>query len=68
MTNAAEHYERTNFDLYKDDICLVLTLTHVLMDNILHKKAMFLSFYKIYMRLKHMLSYISNTYNIQISV
>ena len=21
-TNAAEHYERTKFDLYKDDICL----------------------------------------------
>ena len=27
-TNAAEHYERTKFDLYKDDICLVLTLTY----------------------------------------
>ena len=34
-TNAAEHYERTKFDLYKDDICLVLTLTYVLMDNFL---------------------------------
>ena len=33
--NAAEHYERTKFDLYKDDICLVLTLTYVLMDNFL---------------------------------
>ena len=32
-TNAAKHYERTKFDLYKDDICLVLTLTYVLMDN-----------------------------------
>ena len=32
-TNAAEHYERTMFDLYKDDICLVLTLTYFLMDN-----------------------------------
>ena len=32
-TNAAEHYERTPFDLYKDDICLVLALTYVLMDN-----------------------------------
>jgi hypothetical protein len=29
-TNAAEHYERTKFDLYKDDICLVLTLTYIL--------------------------------------
>ena len=34
-TNAAEHYERTKFDVYKDDICLVLTLTYVLMDNFL---------------------------------
>ena len=34
-TNATEHYERTKFDLYKDDICLVLTLTYVLMDNFL---------------------------------
>ena len=34
-TNAAEHYERTKFDLYKDDICLVLTLTYVIMDNFL---------------------------------
>jgi hypothetical protein len=34
-TNAAKHYERTKFDLYKDDICLVLTLTYVLMDNFL---------------------------------
>ena len=34
-TSAAEHYERTKFDLYKDDICLVLTLTYVLMDNFL---------------------------------
>jgi hypothetical protein len=33
--NAAEHFERTKFDLYKDDICLVLTLTYVLMDNFL---------------------------------
>ena len=33
--NDAEHYERTKFDLYKDDICLVLTLTYVLMDNFL---------------------------------
>ena len=32
-TNAAEYYERTKFDLYKDDICHVLTLTYVLMDN-----------------------------------
>ena len=29
-TNAAEHYERTKFELYKDNICLVLTLTYVL--------------------------------------
>ena len=28
-----EHYERTKFDLYKDDIYLVLTLTYVLMNN-----------------------------------
>ena len=34
-TNAAEYYERTKFDLYKDDICLVLTLTYILMDNFL---------------------------------
>ena len=34
-TNAAEHYERTKFDLYKDDICLDLTLTYVLMDTFL---------------------------------
>ena len=34
-TNAAEHYERTKFDLYKDDIFPVLTLTYVLMDNFL---------------------------------
>ena len=34
-TNAADHYEITKFDLYKDDICLVLTLTYVLMDNFL---------------------------------
>ena len=34
-TKAAEHYERTKFDSYKDDICLVLTLTYVLMDNLL---------------------------------
>ena len=34
-TNAAEHYERAKFDLYKDDICLVLTLTYVPMDNFL---------------------------------
>ena len=34
-TNAAEYYERTKFDLYKDDNCLVLTLTYVLMDNFL---------------------------------
>ena len=35
-TNAVEYYERTKFDLYKDDICLVLTLTsYVLMDNFL---------------------------------
>ena len=36
-TNAAEHYERTKFDLYKDDICLsdITTLTYVLMDNLL---------------------------------
>jgi hypothetical protein len=34
-TNAAEHYERTKFDLYKDDLCLILTLTYVLMDNFL---------------------------------
>ena len=33
-TNAAEHYEKTRFDLYKDDIFPVLTLTCVLMDNI----------------------------------
>ena len=32
---SAEHYERTKFDLYKDDICLDLTLTYVLMDNFL---------------------------------
>ena len=32
---AAEHYERTKFALYKDDICLVLTLIYVLMDNFL---------------------------------
>ena len=32
-TNASEHYERTKFDLYKDDICLVLTLAYVLIDN-----------------------------------
>ena len=32
-TKTAEHYKRTKFDLYKDDICLVLTLTYVLMDN-----------------------------------
>ena len=31
-TNAAEHYERKKFDLYKDDI---LTLTYVLIDNFL---------------------------------
>ena len=30
-TNVAEHYERTKFDLYKDDICIILTLTYVLM-------------------------------------
>ena len=35
LTNAAEHNERTKFDLYKDDICLILTLTYVLMDNFL---------------------------------
>ena len=34
-TNAAEHYERTKFDLYKDKICPVLTLTYVLMNNFL---------------------------------
>ena len=34
-TNAAEHYERTKFDLYNNDICLVFTLTYVLMDNFL---------------------------------
>ena len=34
-TNAAEHYERTKFDLYKDDILSVLTLIYVLMDNFL---------------------------------
>ena len=34
-TNAADHYEITKFDLYKDDIFLVLTLTYVLMDNFL---------------------------------
>ena len=28
-------YERTKFDLYKDNICLFLTLTYVLMDNFL---------------------------------
>jgi hypothetical protein len=32
-TNAVEHYERTKFDLYKDNICLVLNLTYILMDN-----------------------------------
>ena len=32
-TNAAYHYEITKFDLYKDGICLVLTLTYVLMDK-----------------------------------
>ena len=42
-TNAAEHYERTKFDLYKDDICfnLILTLMYVLMDN-------FLSLFSLY--------------------
>ena len=34
-TYVAEHYERTKFDLYKDDISPVLTLTYVLMDNCL---------------------------------
>ena len=34
-TNAAEHYERTKFNLCKDNICLDLTLTYVLMDNFL---------------------------------
>ena len=35
-TNAAEHYERTKFDLYKEDICLALTLTfYGFMDNFL---------------------------------
>ena len=34
-TNVTEHYERTKFDLYKDDICPVLTLTYVLMFNFL---------------------------------
>ena len=32
-TNAAEHYEKTKFDLYKDDISLVLNLTYFLMNN-----------------------------------
>ena len=32
-TNAAEHYERTKFDLKKDDICPVLTLTYVLVET-----------------------------------
>ena len=30
-TNAADHYDITKFDLYKDDICLIC----VLMDNFL---------------------------------
>ena len=34
-TNAAEHYESTKFDLYKDDIFPALTWTYVLMDNFL---------------------------------
>ena len=34
-TIAAEHYERTKFDLYKGYIFPVLTLTCVLMDNFL---------------------------------
>ena len=34
-TNATEYYEKTKFDLYKDDICLILTLTYVLIDNFL---------------------------------
>ena len=34
-TNAAEHYERTEFDLYNNNICLVFTWTYVLMDNFL---------------------------------
>ena len=36
-TNAAEHYERAKFDLYKDDICLsdITALTYILMDNFL---------------------------------
>ena len=41
-TNAAEHYERTKFYLYKDDICLVLTLTNILMDNFLSLFSMYL--------------------------
>ena len=43
-TNAAEHYERTKFDLYDDDICLVLTLTYVLMDNFLSLFYLYLDF------------------------
>ena len=34
-TNAAEQYERKKFDFYKDNIFPVLTLTYVLMDNLL---------------------------------
>ena len=33
--NAADHYEITKFDLYKDDTCLFFTSTYVLMDNFL---------------------------------
>ena len=33
--NAADHYEITKFDLYKDAICLFFTLTYILMDNFL---------------------------------
>ena len=50
-TNAAEHYERTKFDIYKDDTCLVLTLTYVLMDN-------FLSLFNIEPRIKQFKDYV----------
>ena len=43
-TNAAEHYERKKFDLYKDDIYLVFALTYVLMDNFL---SFFISYFAI---------------------
>ena len=60
-TNGAEHYERTKFDLYKDNTCLVLTLTYILMDNFL---SLFLQLIQFSRKIIHTLIYsiLQNSY------